>query len=433
VRVPADLEKLLVPIDSLREREGNPRQGNLEAIKESLRVNGQYRPVVANKRTSEILAGNHTYKAARDLGWEEIAATWVDADEDQAARIVLIDNRANDLAEYDDQALWNMLSELDDLEGTGYDETALTHLLQELGEDAVVPGNTDPDEVPETPDPDNTRTEPGDVWLLGPHRLICGDSTDQAVIDQLMDGSSANLLLTDPPYGVNYSKKANTVSDTDHRDIANDNLSGEGLRLFLQDALSAAASAIPAGAPFYCFLPDAGRVEFELALQGSNMSVRQTLIWVKQTMVLGQQDYQSQHEPIFYGWKEGAAHTWYGGFDKKTLIEKLADPTALSKDELLATLLQIKEAIQTTAIEHDRPSKSGLHPTTKPVGLLEKLIHNSSKYGDIVLDIFGGSGSTLIAAQRTGRRGYLVELDPGYCDVIVQRWEDFTGDKAEKA
>jgi len=393
------LKDLIIDIKEIKPRGKNPRRGDVETIKESLEVNGQYRPIVVNKKTGEVLAGNHTLKAAKSLGWKKIAATYVEVDEEEAARIVLVDNRANDVATYENTVLVELLKEFEDLKGTGYTNADITSILQELGADAAKEGETDPDDVPEPPE--EPTTKPGYIWQLGSHRLICGDSTDDKVVEKLMDGRKADLLLTDPPYGVSYSEKANELDGGNRKAIANDGLVGKELNNFLLSAFAVASQNQDGGAPYYCFHPDLTRMEFEASLRSCGLKPRQCLIWVKGQFVIGQQDYQSQHEPILYGWKEGAAHKWYGAFDKSTVIE------------------------------HDRPHKSELHPTTKPVGLLEKLIKNSSQYGDAVLDIFAGSGSTLIACERLGRHGYMVELDPAYCDVIVKRWEDHTGQVAE--
>lgn len=436
MKIAEPLKDLQVPIDSIQPREGNPRQGDLEVIKESLEVNGQYRPIVVNQRDNEILAGNHTYKAAQELGWPEIAATWVDADEEEAARIVLVDNRANDVATYDNETLLQLLNDLEDLKGTGFSNAAVSDLLREVGTEAITDGETDPDDIPEEPEPEDVKTKAGDIWQLGPHRLICGDSTDQAVIEKLMDGRKADLLLTDPPYGVDYGEKNEYLTSVGKNNrserIINDELTGDELRDLLKNSLSQAKEHMAKGNPAYVFSPQGPDHHLFGALFGSLFKHTQILIWVKHRIGFGRQDYQWQHEPILYGWKEGAAHKWYGGYDKSTVIEDLKEAGKLSKEDLIKLTEDILNQIQTTVIFHDRPHKSGLHPTTKPVGLLEPLIQNSSQIGDAVLDIFAGSGSTLMACERTGRDGYMCELDPAYCDVIVKRWEDYTGKTAQK-
>lgn len=426
--IPATLDQLRVPIDTLKPYRRNPRRGDIGAIAASLQHHGQYRPVVVRTKTSEVLAGNHTLLAARQLGWTEIAATFVDVDAKAAAKIVLIDNRASDLAGYDDQALAELLTGLDDLAGTGYDAEAITALLQELGAAGRKDGLTDPDEIPEAAGPGEQNTR--QIWQLGDHRLICGDATIGSTISELLDGRQADLLLTDPPYGVDYSEKANAVhgATVPHRDIARDTASGLGA--FLRDVFSATAQHLPAGAPFYCFHADTNRGLFDAALQASGLEPHQTLIWVKQHFVIGRNDYQYQHEPIIYGWRPGAAHRWFGGFTNPTTLElEHRDPSAMTKAELVELVTALQDT-DTTVIRADRPSRSALHPTTKPVALLEQLVENSARYGDAILDPFGGSGSTLIAAERTGRHAYLAEIDAAYCDVIIRRWEQHTGKTA---
>ena len=441
------LTDLIVKISTVKHRGKNPRKGDVELIKESLEVNGQYRPIVVNKNTGEVLAGNHTLKAAKALGWKKIAATFVEASEEEAARIVLVDNRANDVATYENTVLVDLLKEFEDLKGTGYTNADITTILQELGADAVQEGDTDPDDIPDLPEEPTTKL--GDVWKLGNHRLICGDSTSQEVVEKLMDGRQADLLLTDPPYGVSYSQKqiqgneyqrkmiANGTrkgSPTQNEDqILNDDISPAALEVLLTSAFKTSSAVMKAGSPSYVFLSDANRMAFELALRSADLVPRQTLIWAKSRIVFGRQDYHGQHEPILYGWKSGAAHKWYGAFDKSTLIDETQDIKKMTKDDLVELLSLIRSDLETTIIRYQKPQSSdGLHPTTKPVGLLEKLINNSSQYGDAVLDIFAGSGSTLIACERLGRHGYMVELDPPYCDVIVKRWEDHTGKIAEQ-
>lgn len=431
-RIPETLEALAVPIADLKPRKGNPRQGDTGAIRESLETNGQFKPIVVNRRTGEVLAGNHTLKAAIELGWQRIAATYVDATPEQAARIVLADNRTSDLAGYDSQLLLDALRELGDLDGTGYTSEDVSALLRELGAEVVTEGKTDPDQVPSPPA--EPTAKPGDLWQLGDHRLTCGDCTDPATLARLMAGRDADLLLTDPPYGVDYADKAAVVNQgrKKHRDISSDQLAGDALAEFLTAAFTAAAEHLPPGAPAYSFLADTARRDFEAALRAAGIPPRQSLIWRKHHFVLGRQDYQWQHEPILYGWREGGAHRWYGGFDKTTLLEETADAGSMSKDELLALVRFIHDQVATTVLDADKPATSNLHPTTKPVELLERLIHNSSQYADAVLDPFGGSGSTLMACERTGRHAHLAELDPGYCEVIVRRWEEYTGREARR-
>jgi DNA modification methylase len=229
------------------------------------------------------------------------------------------------------------------------------------------------------------------------HRVMCGDSTNATIISALMGGEQVDLIITDPPYNVSYSGGANS---SEERTIQNDDMGDQEFRTFLGSAFSAAHDVMRPGAAFYVWHADSEGYNFRGALRDADLEVRQCLIWAKQSLVLGRQDYQWKHEPCLYGWKAGAAHSWYS------------------------------DRTQTTVMEFNRPTKSELHPTMKPIDLLEYQIGNSSEEGQLVLDLFLGSGSTLIASERLGRRCNGIELEPKYVDVIVKRWQDFTGQLA---
>jgi site-specific DNA-methyltransferase (adenine-specific) len=389
-----DLAPLMVPIAELRPYDRNPRRGSVEAIRESLERNGQYRPVVVNRRSGEVLAGNHTLAAATQLGWSEIAATYVSVDAEQAKRIVLADNRTNDLAGYDEGLLAELLNELPDLTGTAYDEDSLSELL-----DSVAPALPDEDEVP--PPPVTPRTRPGDLYELGPHRLLCGDATDPAAYARLVGESKASLLWTDPPYGVDY------VGKTERKlTIAGDG--AERLEGLLSAAFAAADTALSPGAALYVAHPAGPQsLVFGGCFQAAGWQLRQTLVWVKDAFVLGRSDYHYRHEPILYGYKPGEGRRGRGG---KGWHGSNAEDTVL---------------------EVARPRAATEHPTMKPPELIARCLRNSSARGEVVLDPFAGSGSTLVACESLGRRGHLIELDPAYCDVIVERYERLTGQTAE--
>ena len=384
-----DLQTRAVPIRQLHTYARNPRRGHLESIKESLERNGQYRPIVVNRRTMEVLAGNHTLEAAHQLGWDEIAVTFVDADEERAKRIVLADNRTSDLAGYNPEALAELLAELPELSGTGYDEDDLDALLAELGRGQ--PGADEPPPLPQAP-----KTKPGDVYELGNHRLLCGDARDPAAYRALLGDERAELLWTDPPYGVSYEgrTKAKLRIEGD---------CGDGLRALLADSFALIDEALRPGAPLYvCHPGAAAALPFLEAFLAQRWSLRQTLVWVKDSLVLGRSDYQWRHESILYGYKPAperlgrGARGWHGG------------------------------DAETTVFEVERPRASRAHPTTKPPEIIERCLRNSSRPGEVVLDPFAGSGSTLVACERTGRRAILIELDPRYCDVVAERYERLT-------
>jgi len=428
-----ELEVEVVPIASLTLDPRNARKHgrrNLDAIKGSLEQFGQRRPLVV-RGDLQVIAGNGTLVAMRDLRWTEVAITRVPAGwtDDQVRAYALADNRTAELAEWDDVVLADMLAELDaggwDLNGIGFDGLA-----------EIAPGDAD-DDVPEADEAAPT-AKLGDVWELGGHRIACGSSTDVDVVAALFGGRAADLVLTDPPYGVDYvANKEKTAAIRGqtvgkHRSISNDELSSSALLELVQDALGLAFVSCRDGAPCYVFHSDARRIEFETALLECGWHVAQNLVWIKDNFVLGMMDYHSQHEPVLYGWKQGGRHSWHGGRKRSALIaDRQPDLDTLDRDELVALLREIYEA--SDVIRHDRPRRSDSHPTMKPVGLLSRLIVNSTKKAGLVYDPFLGSGSTLIAAERQGRACYGVELDPVYVDVAVSRWETVTGGRARLA
>jgi site-specific DNA-methyltransferase (adenine-specific) len=414
--IPDTLKDLKVPIAGLKLYGKNPRRGN--AIAESLQAHGQYKPIVARTGTNEVLAGNHTLRAAWQLGWTEIAATFVDVDDETAARIVLVDNRASDLGTYDDGALAELLDGLEGLEGTGYDQHDLDRLLDEqLGKDAG--RDTEPGPVPA-----RAKTRRGDVWQLGQHRLVCGDATDLAAVSRLFDDTEqAEMVWTDPPYAVAYEDSAG-------RTITNDELGDDAHYDLLRSALEVAHTATEPGGAIY--LMAGSSLVGPTALRDAGWSQRSTLIWVKDSFVLNRQDYHWQHEPIAYGWKPGAGHRWHGGFGEKTVVDDDA-LEGLDRNALAQLVRDLQNERNTTVVREAKPARSELHPTMKPVALVARQIANSSQRSDIVYDPFAGSGSTLIAADNLARRCYAVELERGFCDVIVDRWERHTGGKASRA
>lgn len=319
------------------------------------------------------------------------ASGWTDA---QFRAFVIADNKLAELAGWDEELLRLELGELQglgfDLDVIGFDAVELSSLL----EPEPKTGLTDEDAAPElqaTP-----VSQPGDVWRLGPHRLMCGDSLSLDHVARLMDGHKADLIVTDPPYNVAYQG-----GTADKLTIQNDSMSGEAFYRFLLDAYTAMFASAKDGAGIYVFHADSEGTNFRKALTDAGFKLAQCCVWVKQSLVLGRQDYHWQHEPVLYGWKPTGAHRWYS--DRK----------------------------QSTVWNFDRPSRNDVHPTMKPVALIEYPITNSSRGGDLVLDLFGGSGSTLIACEKNGRHARLMELDPRYCDVIVRRWQDFTGQQAQ--
>ena len=347
--------------------------------------------------SGSIIAGHGRVMAARKLGLASlpvmVAAGWTDA---QKRAYVIADNKLALNAGWDNELLALELGELGDagfdLELTGFTDEEIKALMPV----EVTEGLTDPDAAPAVQE--NPVTVPGDVWIMGKHRLMCGDSTSTDHLAQLTQSNLVDMWLTDPPYNVAYEG-----GTKDKLKIKNDEMGDEQFRQFLRDAYTAADTVMKPGAVFYIWHADSEGYNFRGAARDAGWTVRQCLIWKKSSLVLGRQDYQWQHEPCLYGWKDGAGHLWAA--DRK----------------------------QTTILEFDKPSRNGEHPTMKPVALFEYQMLNNTKGGDLVLDSFGGSGTTLIAAEKNGRTALLMELDPRYCDVIVKRWQEFTGKQATHA
>lgn len=384
--------------DALRPYERNPRTHSAEQVAQladAIREFGWTNPILISD-DREIIAGHGRWMAAQKLGLEQVPTvrlTGMSAEQRRA--YVIADNQLALKAGWDHDILRQELAalgELDfDLGKIGFDEDELRVLLADLSEDSE--GFTDDDAAPEVPIEPTSR--PGDVWICGPHRVMCGDATVMSHIETLMAGDMADMLLTDPPYNVAYEGKTK-----DALTIKNDKMSSEAFRLFLRDAFTTAHTVMKPGAAFYIWHAASETANFVGAATESALRVRQTLVWVKNAMVLGRQDYHWRHEPCLYGWKDGASHKWCS--DRK----------------------------QTTVLEFERPTQSVLHPTMKPVVLFAYQMLNNTDRNNVVLDPFGGSGTTLIASHKHRRRARIMELDPRYCDVIVRRWQDFTGERA---
>jgi DNA modification methylase len=342
-----------------------------------------------------VIAGHGRLLAAQKLKLDKVPTLdCSDMTPSQKKAYIIADNKIALNAGWDNAMLTIELKDLEDegfdLTLTGFDDKELDALLNVIeGTD----GLTDEDAVPDVPE--EPKTKLGDIYILGNHRLMCGDSCSVTDMEKLVNNRQVDMWLTDPPYNVAYEGKTK-----DALTIQNDSMSNDGFRQFLRDAYVTADTVMKAGAVFYIWHADSEGYNFRGAAYDAGWKVRQCLIWKKSTMVMGRQDYHWKHEPCLYGWKEGAGHLW--ATDRK----------------------------QTTILEFDKPSRNGEHPTMKPVALFEYQMLNNTKGGDIILDSFGGSGTTMLAAEKNGRIAYLMELDPKYCDVIVKRWEDFTGKKA---
>jgi DNA modification methylase len=373
----------------------------------SIREFGFNNPVLVDQ-SNGIIAGHGRVMAALKLGLESVPVIRLShLSETQRRAYILADNKLAELGGgWDEEMLKVELeaikeSDLDHLL-TGFSDEEMAELLAETNQ-----LNRDPDEVPETPE--DPITKPGDLWILGEHRLLCGDSTKAEDVDRLMAGTKADACITDPPYGVSYADKnrflnaiwlANRIEEPIEND--HDDVTTTAEKLW-RPAFDLMNQSMKPGAAFYVFSPQGGdQMMMMMMMAEANIPVRHELIWVKNNHVLGRADYAYKHEPVLYGWKPGAAHQYHGGF-------------------------------QTSLLEFDRPQKSGLHPTTKPLELVAHLMKNNTVDSNLVLDLFLGSGTTLIAAEQLGRTCYGMEISPQYCDVIVKRWETLTGKKATRA
>lgn len=415
-----DLTIEIVPIKELVFDPANARthgKRNLDAIASSLQQFGQRRPLVVTAK-NVVVAGNGTLTAAKELGWERIAIARTPKDwtEEQARAYALTDNRTAELAEWDHDVLSAQLQELD---GKGWDLNSLGFDLSDItGEPEVVE-----DLVPDMPK--ETRSNPGEIWLLGDHRLMVGDSTDADDFAELMNGQEAECIFTDPPYNVAYvggTKEALTIE--------NDEMSEADFEAFLTDAYARMFEALtPGGAIYVCHADSSGHT-FRWTMTEAGFYLKQCLVWVKDSFVLGRQDYHWQHEPILYGWKPGAAHRWYGPRTRSTVLDDETDIASLKKSDLVAILQELRYS--SSVIREDKPRRNAEHPTMKPVRLVARMLANSTKPRDLVLDPFGGSGSTLIACAQLDRVCYTMEKDPRYADVIIQRWENLTKGTAER-
>lgn len=374
----------------------------IEIIAGSIAEFGFTNPILISE-SGEIIAGHGRFEAAITLGFKVIPSIKIRGLSVSKIKALRIADNAISLHHGGGWDVDLLMSELMELEAADYDLGILgfsDRYLDDLlsGALSVIEGehtgeHSDDTDTPEPPE--EPVSHRGDVWMLGEHRVMCGDSTSVDDVSVLCDGAAVDMLLTDPPYNVAYEGKT-----ADALTIENDSMSDGDFRAFLIAAYRAADSVMKPGGVFYIWHADSEGFNFRGAASDIGWRIRQCLIWVKNSLVLGRQDYHWRHEPCLYGWKEGAAHYW--GNDRS----------------------------ETTVLEFDRPTRNGEHPTMKPVPLFEYQIRNSSRRGDVVLDLFGGSGTTLIACENMGRVARLMELDPRYADVIVRRWQELTGEDA---
>lgn len=416
-----------------------PEDSEYQKIKRSIEEFGYVDPIIINE-DGTIIGGHQRCTVLKDLGYEEVDVVVVSLDKQREKALNIALNKIT--GEWDELKLKDLLLDLDlgdyDISLTGFEQEDLAELVDNL---AVEPEAMDDDFDGEAVLEDivEPKTKLGDVWKLGRHRLMCGDSTSQEDVATLMKGEMADLIITDPPYNVNYGDKAemlDTYLQKGHRNnsrIKNDNMDNESFYSFMLQIYQSAYEFMRDGAAIYVFHAESTGHIFRQAFLDAGLKLAQCLIWEKNNFVLGRQDYQWRHEPCLYGWKEGAAHYFINDRTQDTVIlEDDVDFESMKKADLIAYIedMHRKYKDQTSVIYENKPTRNDIHPTMKPVTLIGRLMSNSSKSGWNVLDLFGGSGSTLMAAEQLGRTAFLMELDEKFCDVIVKRWEEYTGQSA---
>lgn len=385
-----------INILKLKPSEYNPRKDlkpedeEYKKIKNSILEFGYVSPIIINSDMT-VIGGHQRLKVLKELGYEQIQCIIVNLDKNKEKALNLALNKIS--GEWDDEKLEQILAELKktdiDMNITGFSNDEIDDILKE-----VLGSKEDDFDIEEALNEiEEPITKAGDIWLLGRNRLMCGDSTQKDDVMRLMNGQKADLLLTDPPYNVDYEGVAGKIE--------NDNMNETEFYNFLLDAFRNMNEIAKEGCTFYSFHADTEGLNFRRAFKEAGFKLAQCLVWVKNTFVMGRQDYQLKHEPILYGWKEGSAHYF------------------------------VDDRSQSTVLEFDKPIRNAEHPTMKPIDLLVYLIKNSSKENDLIVDLFAGSGSSMIAAEETKRICYTMELDPKYCDVVVKRWETLTGQKAK--
>lgn len=411
-------------IDDLTPYENNPRLNDnaVDAVAKSIEEFGFKVPIVIDK-DGVIVAGHTRLKACKKLGIEEAPCIVAeDLNEEELKAFRLADNKVSELAERD-------LDKLEkEMETMTTDMTKFGFIQIENIDEAIDEINELMNDEMESED--EPKAKRGEIYKLGDHYLMCGDSTKEDDVDKLLDGTKIDLVVTDPPYFIDYSGGVNADRDK----ITNDALCGQERYDFLKNTFDNLAANLKAGGCFYIWHSEFARYDFLKALRDAGLEHKQVIIWVKSTATLSRQDYNWKHEPCLYGWKDGAGHYYNNDFTATTAptefkaVNKMTDAEKTEYIKLLEDYL----SIGTTTMMYDKPLKSEYHPTTKPVKLIAEQITRSSRIGETVLDLFGGSGTTLLACEELGRKCYMMEYEPKYIDVIIMRWEELTGKKAVK-
>lgn len=413
------------PIEWLRPYENNPRNNEqaVEAVANSIKEFGFKVPIVATI-DGEIVNGHTRFKAAKFLKLKTVPVLIADdLTEEQIKAFRLADNKTGELADWDVELLY---SELDEL--TGFDMTMFGFEDIDLSLDDFEEDEKETGEEVDIDSEEKPKVEYGDIFQLGRHRLMCGDSTSAEDMARLIDGAVIDLYVTDPPYNVAYQ------GGTDESmTIMNDSMDDVSFRQFLRDAFAIANNHLKSGGAFYIWHADSEGLNFRAAVKETGWLLKQSIIWVKNAIVLGRQDYQWKHEPCLYGWKDGASHYFVDNRSLATVIEEDEENLKeMTKSELISYIKTMQDTSPTTVFYEDKPVRNDIHPTMKPLKLIARCVLNSSKKGDKVLDSFNGGGSTLMVCERSERVCYAMELDPVYVERTIKRWEEETGLTAEK-
>lgn len=415
------MEIIKLKIKDLTPYEGNAKEHpkkQIEEIKNSIKQFGFCDPVGIWGDKNIIVEGHGRVMALEEMGETEVECIRLDHLTDEERRAyTLAHNKTTLSSDFNFEKLEAELAAIEmDMSQFGFD-------------DFVIEPDTTEDDFDVEEALEEAEEEPiskmGEIYQLGKHRLMVGDSTNIEDVNKLMNGELADCLLTDPPYNVN-------VSNSEGMTIANDNMGDDEFREFINSAMKCASQSLKKGGAFYVWYGDCEDINFRKACFNNELTVRQCLIWVKNAFNLGRQDYQWRHEPCLYGWRDGASHYFVDDRTQDTIIEDKPNLNKMSKEELRDYIKDLlEEKISTTVIREDKPLKNTDHPTMKPIKLLARQVKNSTKQGELVLDLFGGSGSTLITCEQLNRRCNMMEYDPHYADVIIKRWETLTGKKAE--
>ena len=402
-----------IEVSKLKESPYNPRihpEKALERLEKSIEKFGFTNPILVQKSTNQIIAGHARLKAAKEAGLKKVPVIFLDFDDVTAKAYNITDNRLAGLTEWDYPKLKDLITDIDtgaiDIELTGFDEIELKEIIDYdsgNGKEETFDVDAELEKIKKA------KTKTGDLYQLGEHRLLCGDATKKEDVERLMDGKKADMVFTDPPYGVAYADKNKYLNAISRGNciqvpITNDHETVQSMYKLWCNIFNIMGEYTTNKASYYICSPQGGELMMMMMMQAidqSPFSLKHTIIWVKNNHVLGRADYNYKHEPILYGWKKKGTHIFYG------------------EGEFLTSVWDV-----------NKPFKSDLHPTMKPIALMENALLNSSQENDICLDLFGGSGSTLIACEKTNRKCRMMEIDQLYCDVIIKRWEDFASKKA---